>query len=353
MNFNRYILKIALGAALAFAIANAIHSRRITYVLYGVVLCIHPIAGDAVGVVLDKLKAVALGATCGMLVNIAFQGNTIALIAVGPAMLLLGGYWFDVPKRVLSFSTTIVFTAVGSPSYSYQPFEYIALRFWNIFLGALVGMTVNLAFWPERDMDKLAPALARAIANIGQLYERSLDDYRQGQLAANTQLRRQLRIEIEGQLSAIESLLGNAKNELCWSPFTNDVPYQRWIALQTRVKFLFVSVADLSLALEGGDGDRLYRVVQGELEALIGATRDTFARLSQVSALRESQPSDNLFANLPALNQAISDRLSQIDRADNLPTDLDPAEIKRVAAAIYGLRAIASELRDLAGVVES
>jgi hypothetical protein len=100
--------------------------------------------------------------------------------------------------------------------------------------------------------------LVRSIASIRNLYDQTIDDYRQGQLTANTQTRRQLRTEIEGQLGALDSLLLNAKNEL-WSPFTNDAPYQRGIALQTRVKFLFVSVADLSLALEGGNGDRLYR----------------------------------------------------------------------------------------------
>ena len=48
-----------------------------------------------------------------------------------------------------------------------------------------------------------------------------------------------------------------------------------------------------------------------------------------------------------ALNQAISDRLSQIESIDNLPADIDPSEIKRGAALIFGLRAIASELEDL------
>jgi len=197
--------------------------------------------------------------------------------------------------------------------------------------------------------------LARAIASIRQLYDRTLDDYQQGQLAANTQARRQLRTEIDGQLEAIESLLKNARNELLWSPFTNDAPYQRWLALQTHVKFLFGSVADLGLALEGGDrdlqgdaetADRLYQFVQAELEALVQESRDTFDRLSQPSAFQASPSSTHLLANLPELKEAIRDRLSQIDRAD-LPADLDPGEVRRVAASIYGLEAIASALRDL------
>ena len=213
-------------------------------------------------------------------------------------------------------------------------------------------MAVNIGFWPNRDLDKIAPALVKAIASIGQLYDMIIDNYRQGSLVTNAQSRKQLRADIKRQLGAIESLLGNAKNEL-WSPFTNDAPYQRWITLQTRVEYLFFLVADLGLALEGGDGDRLHWGVQAELENLIQATRGSFDRLSQVVTFRSSQPFDNPLANLPALNQAISDRLSQIDTDDNLPTTLEPGEIKRVSASIYGLREIASQLSNLAGAIDS
>ena len=351
MNVNRYILKLSLGAALAYAIGNAVHTRNMTYVLYGSILCIHPIAGDTVGYVLDKLKSAALGATCGMVVDTAFQGNPTVTLPIGITVLMAGGYWFAIPKRLLSFAVVVVIIAL-SASYSNQPFEYIGLRFWNIFLGAAVGIAVNIAFWPNRDLDKIDPALAKAIASIGQFYDMVIDNYRQGSLAANAQSRKQLRVDIEGQLGAIESLLGNAKNEL-WSPFTNDAPYQRWIALQTRVESIFGLVADLGLALEGGDGDRLNWRVQAELENLSQAIRVSFDRFSQVATFRSSQPFDNPLANLPALNQAISDRISQIDTADNLPTSLEPGEIKRVSATIYGLRAIASELNDLTGAIDS
>ena len=351
-NVNRYILKLALGAALAYAVGNAFHTRRMTYVLYGSILCMHPIAGDTVGYVLDKLKSAALGATLGITLDAAFQGNAYATLSLGLTALLVGGYWFNIPKRLLAFSGIVIIMAVSDPTYIIESSNYIGLRFWNIFLGAAVGMAVNIFLWPNEDTDKLDPALAQAISSICQLYDRTIDDYRQGSLAANAQSRKQLRVAIEEQFGRIDSLLGNAKNEL-WSPFTNDAPYQRWITLQTHVESLFVLVADLGLALEGGNSDRLHWPVQAELENLIQATRATFERLSQVSTFRSSQPSDNPLANLPALNQAISDRLSQMDTADNLPTVLAPDEIKRVSASIYGLRAIASELNDLTKAINS
>ena len=351
MNINRYILKLGLAGALTYAIGNAIHTRNMTYMLYGSILCLHPIAGDTVGYVLDKLKSTALGATCGMLVNIAFQGNVLVTLPMGITALIAGGYWFGLPKRVLSFSAIVMIIAL-SASYSNEPFDSLGLRFWNIFLGSLVGIAINIALWPERDMEKLEPAFARAIASMGQLYDRIIDDYQQGHLAANAQSRKQLVVDIEVQLGALDSLLGNAKNEL-WSPFTNEAPYQRWIALQTRIKSLFLLVADLGLALEGGDSDRLNWCVLTELENLSQATRASFAHFSQVSTFRSSLPFDNPLANLAALNQAISDRLSAIDTTDNLPEEIEPAEIKRFSASIYGLRAIASELRDLAGAIDS
>ncbi len=209
-----------------------------------------------------------------------------------------------------------------------------------------------MPLWPNTDRDKLDPAFAQALSSIHELYDQVIDDYQQDRLAANATSRKQMRLDIVQQLNAIDSLLGNAKNEL-WSPFTNTAPYEGWMALQTRVKSLFWLVADLGLALEGGDGDRLHWGLQAELENLIQATRATFDHLSQVSAFRSSQPFDNPLANLPALNQAIGDRLSQIDEADNLPTDLDPGEIKRVSASIYGLKAIASELNDLTQAIDS
>ena len=79
---------------------------------------------------------------------------------------------------------------------------------------------------------------------------------------------------------------------------------------------------------------------------MIQATHATFDCLSQTLAFSSVQVIP--LANLTALNQAISDRISQIDITDNLPTTLDPDEIKRVSASIYSLRAIASELNDVA-----
>ncbi len=351
-NVNRYILKLALGAALAFAVGNAFHSRSISYVLYGSILCIHPIAGDTLSYVLDKLKSVALGATLGIILDTAFQGNAYITLSLGLTALFVGGYWFDIPKRLLAFSGIVIIMAVSNPKYIIESSNYIGLRFWNIFLGSAVGMAVNIALWPNRALDKIAPAFTKAIASIGKLYDLLINDYRQGSLTANAQSRQQLRVDIEGQLGAIDSLLGNAKNEL-WSPFTNDAPYQRWITQQASVKSLFCLVADLGLALEGGDGDRHNWHVQTELENLIQATRASFDHFSQVETFRSSQASDNPLANLTTLNQAISDRLSPIDTADNLPTELAPDEIKRVSASIYGLRAIASELNDLAGALDS
>ena len=84
---------------------------------------------------------------------------------------------------------------------------------------------------------------------------------------------------------------------------------------------------------------------------MIQATHATFDCLSQTLAFSSVQV--NLLANLTALNQAISDRLSQIGTTDNLPTTLAPGEIKRVSASIYGLKAIASELKDLTQALDS
>ena len=350
MNFNRYILKLALGAALAYAIGNAVHSRRMVYILYGSILCMHPIAGDTLGYLLDKLKSAAFGATCGIMLDAAFQGNPYATLPIGLSALMAGGYWFRIPKRVLAFSGIVIIMAVADPTYINQSFNYIGLRFWNIFLGCAVGMVVNIALWPNLDTDKLDPTFARAIASIHKLYDKTIEDYQQGSLAANAQSRKQLRADTEKQLNGIDSLLGNAKNEL-WSPFTNDAPYQRWISVQEHVESLFVLVADLGLALEGGNGDCLAWGFQAELENLIQASGSTFERLSQVTAFPSSQA--NPLANLPALNQAISDRLSEIDNADNLTTQLEPGEIKRLSALIHGLRAIASELSYLVEAIDS
>ncbi len=111
-NVNRYIFKLALGAALAYAVGNALHTRSITYVLYGSILCIHPIAGDTVGYVLDKLKSVALGATLGIILDTAFQGNAYITLSLGLTALLVGGYWFHIPKRLLAFSGIVIIMAV-------------------------------------------------------------------------------------------------------------------------------------------------------------------------------------------------------------------------------------------------
>ena len=137
MNLNQYAIKLALSAALAYAFGNAMHSERISYVMYGAVLCLHPIAGDNIGYTWDKLRSAALGATIGMIVNIAFQDNTIAMLVVGPTAVMMGGFWLGVPSRVLSFSGVVCIMALTSTTYSAEPFNYVGIRFWNIFQGGV------------------------------------------------------------------------------------------------------------------------------------------------------------------------------------------------------------------------
>ncbi|MEM1367520.1 MAG: FUSC family protein [Cyanobacteria bacterium P01_H01_bin.15] len=346
MNINRFILKLALSAGLAYAVGNAMHSQRISYVIYGAVLCMHPIAGDNVGYTLDKLRAAALGATVGMIVNVAFQSNTIAMLAVGPAAMVIGGYCLGLPPRVLNFSSVVCIMAITSTSYSAEPFNYIGLRFWNIFQGGLVGMAVNLLLWPDRDVDKLGPSVTNAIADLRRLFDEIVVNYREGKLAENVDLRRQLITDVQNQLSGIDKLMGNVKNEVS-SPFANTASFERWVAVQTRLQALLLLMGDLHLALEGGDGDRLYETLHSELKALVHATEQTFARLSNPGLFQGRKSIANPLANFPILTQALGARIAEIDQSETL--QIDPAEMRRFAAFVYGLRAIASDLQALFG----
>ncbi len=352
MNNNfRYILKFALGAALAYAVGNVLHSSKITYILYGASLNIHPIAGDTVAFVRGKVQASAIGAAYGMLLELAFQGNQFATLAIGPALMMVLGYYFSVPRRILTFSTIVVIAAGGNASFTGEPLEFIGIRYWNMFIGSAVGIAVNIFLWPDTDTDKLNPAFAKVIASIRQLYDKTIDDYVKGSLTTNAQSRQQLITDIEIQLSGIETLMGTAREEL-WYLFINEARYQRWINLQPRVDALFTSVVDLGLAMEGGDSDRLYRGVQTELEDLIEATRASFNHFSQPSTFQSSQPWENPLENLPVLRAAILERRIQLG-STRQPEELDPNEIKRLSASIYNLWTIASELRDLSGAIDS
>ena len=345
MNSNIYIIKLALGAALAFAIGNAVHTRNMNYVLYGSILCIHPIAGDTISYVLDKLKSALLGTSFGMIVTVAFQGNSIISLPMGVITLVTAGYWFNLPKRLLSFAVIVTIIAL-SGSYSNEPFEYIGLRFWNIFLGSMVGIIVNIAFWPNRDVEKIDPAMSKIIASIGQLYQQIIDDYKQGKLIENTQERRQSINDITKEINDIESLIGNAGSEILL-PFVDEALYQRRKSLIIHIKSLFRLVLNLGLNLEGGDNDNLHWRIQTELDNLITATNVTFETVSKTITPSSSFLLETPLDNLSELNQAISNRLTEISEEDIASSTINPSEIKRMFAAIYGLRAIASELQEL------
>ncbi|MDJ0579438.1 FUSC family protein [Crocosphaera sp.] len=345
MNSNIYIIKLALGAALAFAIGNALHTRNMNYVLYGSILCIHPIAGDTISYVLDKLKSALLGTSFGMIVTVAFQGNSIISLPIGIVSLITAGYWFNLPKRLLSFAVIVTIIAL-SGSYSNEPFEYIGLRFWNIFLGSIVGIIVNIAFWPNRDVEKIDPALGKIIASISQLYQQIINDYKQGKLMENTQFRKQLINNITKQINGIESLLENAESEI-FLPFVDETSYQRRKSLIMQIKSLFRLVLNLGINLEGGDNDNLHWRIQTELDNLITATNVSFKTVSKTIIPSSSLLLETPLDNLSELNQAISDRLTEISEEDISSSTINPSEIKRMSATIYGLRAIASELQEL------
>ncbi|NQZ63750.1 aromatic acid exporter family protein, partial [Crocosphaera sp.] len=313
-------------------------------VLYGSILCIHPIAGDTISYVLDKLKSALLGTSFGMIVTVAFQGDSIISLPIGVITLITAGYWFNLPKRLLSFAVIVTIIAL-SGSYSNEPFEYIGLRFWNIFLGAIVGIIVNIAFWPNRDVEKIDPALGKIIASIGQLYQEIIDDYKQGKLIENIQIRRQLINDITKQLNAIESLIVNAGSEI-FLPFVDEVSYQRRKSLIIYIKSLFRLVLNLGLNLEGGDKDNLHWRIQTELDNLITATNLTFETVSQNIIPSSSLLLETPLDNLSELNQAISNRLTEISEEDIISSTINPREIKRMSATIYGLRAIASQLQE-------
>ena len=326
MNSNIYIIKLALGAALAFAIGNAVHTRNMNYVLYGSILCIHLIAGDTISYVLDKLKSALLGTSFGMIVTVAFQGNSIISLPMGVITLVTAGYWFNLPKRLLSFAVIVTIIAL-SGSYSNEPFEYIGLRFWNIFLGSMVGIIVNIAFWPNRDVEKIDPAMSKIIASIGQLYQQIIDDYKQGKLIENTQERRQSINGITKEINDIESLIGNAGSEILL-PFVAEALYQRRKSLIIHIKSLFRLVLNLGLNLEGGDNDNLHWRIQTELDNLITATNVTFETVSKTITPSSSFLLETTLDNLSELNQAISNRLTEISEEDIASSTINPSEIK-------------------------
>jgi uncharacterized membrane protein YccC len=358
-NQYQYILKLALSAGLAYAIGTAFFSRSITYFLYGAVYCMHPVAGDNISYVSDKLRATALAASFAMLLNITFQANQVVTLGIGLAGIMLIGYLFNLSFNLISWSLIVLCIAVDG-SYRFQTLDYISLRFWNIFLGSLVGMALNLLILPDWDKSKLGSAFARVIASIHGLYNQIIDDYQQGSLTANLQTRQNLCADIEVQMSTIQSLLGNAKSEL-WLSLNDPAPYESWIKLDRHVTSLYLSVLGLAVSVMKDEDlsqnisssqSRLYQFVRPELEVLIQESRHTFGLLSQPSAFQSSQSFGYLLTNLPALRDALRDRISQIAHAD-LPVDLEPKEIKRVATSIYGLEGIALELRDLAKEINS
>ena len=356
MNLNQYAIKLALSAALAYAFGNAMHSERISYVMYGAVLCLHPIAGDNIGYTWDKLRSAALGATIGMIVNIAFQDNTIAMLAVGPTAVMIGGFFLGVPPRVLSFSGVVCIMALTSTTYSAEPFNYVGIRFWNIFQGAIVGIAVNLLFWPDRSIDQVDKTFHQTIISLSTLYDQMVSDCRQGKLEENSSVREQLIIEVQQQLKATEQLMGNVKNEVN-SPFVNAAPFDYWVALHNHLRAIAIMMSDLHLALATDEpsatrsGQILYQSLESELDCLVAATKSTFTGLSQVKTFRFSRSFENPLDNFSDLSARIGDRLETIT-IDN-PEEIQPAAVKRFAAVVYGLRVIASDLNDLVGVVNT
>ena len=95
----------------------------------------------------------------------------------------------------------------------------------------------------------------------------------------------------------------------------------------------------------------LYQSLESELDCLVAATKSTFTSLSQVQTFRSSRSFENPLDNFSDLSSRIDDRLEAVT-IDN-PEQIQPAEVKRFAAVLYGLRVIASDLNDLVGVVNS
>ena len=116
-------------------------------------------------------------------------------------------------------------------------------------------------------------------------------------------------------------------------------------------------MSDLHLALATDDpsatrsGQILYQSLESELNSLVTATKSTFTGLCQVKIFRSSRSFENPLDNFSDLSARIGDRLEAVT-IDN-PEQIQPAEVKRFAAVVYGLRVIASDLNDLVGVVNS
>ena len=79
---------------------------------------------------------------------------------------------------------------------------------------------------------------------------------------------------------------------------------------------------------------------------MITGTNLTFENVNKSITSSSSLLLETPLDNLSELNQAISDRLTEISEEDIL-SSINTSEIKRISATIYGLRAIASELEEL------
>ena len=210
----------------------------------------------------------------------------------------------------------------------------------------MVGIIVKITFWPNRDVEKIDPAFGKIIASIWQLYQQIIYDYKQVKLIETTQIRRQLINDITKEINGIESLIENAGSEI-FLPFVDETSYQRRKSLIIQINSLFRLVLNLGINLEEGDKDNLRWRIQTELDNWITATNFTFESVNKSITSSSSLLLEIPLDNLSELNQAISYRLTEISEEDIISSTINPSEIKRMSAAIYGLRAIASELQEL------
>ena len=95
----------------------------------------------------------------------------------------------------------------------------MGIRFWNIFQGAIVGIAVNLLFWPDRSIDRVDKTFHQTIISLSALYDQMVSDCRQGKLEENSSVREQLIIEVQQQLKATEQLMGNVKIDQAFCQF--------------------------------------------------------------------------------------------------------------------------------------
>lgn len=336
----RHAIKTAAAAALTMLLYRLVALPLLdqsdeSWATVSAIIVMQSNLGGSFKASLNRIAGTALGAGIGVVFAHLLGSSAVSVaVAVGLTVWLCSRLGLQESLRLGGATTVLVMLVVRQAG----PWATGLHRFFDISVGIGVALVTQLVVLPSQAGRELREGVARALTEVGQLFEIVVEAYLRGDYPQQT---------IETRKEAVRTVLrGNDAllRDVAHEAFGREPREPLWVALAGQARDVRDHILALDQAARLAKGDSYYQKLEPRLTELAAVCVAAFRWLVAAISQKPASLAPDLKAALLAADEEFA-RLRQVHATRDCTID----EVLRFCTFFFTLRSVARALDLMAG----